>query len=153
MAQHKSKMDAYSAHSSVGDVKKSFKHYNNQQGDFTKNPSRAGLRSALGVGYYKNEEYTGAEKVSNNPDDPSNRFIGTTSLTNNFKQATPGQSTLSTIKKVVREQLEEMSVPAGTTGKRKDWNPSMVGVRMASGKIEKHPPGKSGSSGSGNGGE
>ena len=101
----------------------------------------------------KNEEYTGAEKVSNNPDDPSNRFIGTTSLTNNFKQATPGQSTLSTIKKVVKEQLEEMSVPAGTTGKRKDWNPPMVGIRMASGKIEKHPPGKSGSSGGGNGGE
>lgn len=45
-----------------------------------------------------------------------------------------------------------MSVPAGTTGKRKKWNPPMVGVRMASGKIEKHPPGKSGSSGGGGSG-
>jgi hypothetical protein len=97
------------------------------------------------------ESYTGAEKVSKNPNDPSNRFIGTTSLTDTFKKATPGQSsTLSTIKKVVKE----MTVPAGTTGKRKEWNPPMVGIRMASGKIEKHPPGKSGSSGGGgNGGE
>lgn len=52
----------------------------------------------------------------------------------------------------VSEQVSEMSVPAGTTGKRKTWNPPMVGIRMASGKIEKHPPGKSGSSGGGNGG-
>ena len=99
------------------------------------------------------EEYTGAEKVSSNKNDPSNRFIGTTSLTKNFKDATPGQSTLSTIKKVVKEQLEEMSVPAGTTGKRKEWNPPMVGIRMASGKIEEHPPGKSGSSGGGGNGD
>lgn len=48
---------------------------------------------------------------------------------------------------------EGISVPQGTTGKRKEWNPPMVGIRMASGKIEKHPPGKSGSSGGGNGGE
>jgi len=68
------------------------------------------------------EEYTGAEKVSKNPDDPSNRFDGTTSLVNNYKNATPGQghakqpekvhsvhkvSRLKTIKRVVREQLEE----------------------------------------------
>jgi len=52
------------------------------------------------------EAYTGTEKVSNNPNDPSNRFDGTTALTNNYKNATPGQSTtLSTIKKVVREHL------------------------------------------------
>jgi hypothetical protein len=49
--------------------------------------------------------------------------------------------------------VDEMSVPLGTTGKRADWNPPMVGIRMASGKIEKHPPGKSGSSGGGNGGD
>ena len=52
------------------------------------------------------EAYTGAEKVSKNPNDPSNRFDGTTALTNNYKNATPGQSTtFSTIKKVVREHL------------------------------------------------
>jgi len=51
-----------------------------------------------------------------------------------------------------KQFVSEMSVPAGTTGKRKKWNPPMVGVRMASGKIEKHPPGKSGSSGGGGAG-
>lgn len=48
-------------------------------------------------------------------------------------------------------EMSEMSVPQGTTGKRKEWTPPMVGIRMASGKIEKHPPGKSSSSGGGNG--
>ena len=52
-----------------------------------------------------------------------------------------------------KKQMNEMSVPAGTTGKRKQWNPPMVGIRMASGKIEKHPPGKSGSSGGGGAGD
>ena len=37
---------------------------------------------------------------------------------------------------------EGLSVPMGTTGKRRIWNPPMVGIRMASGKIEKHPPGR-----------
>jgi hypothetical protein len=55
--------------------------------------------------------------------------------------------------KSFKQHIAELSVPQGTTGKRKVWNPSMVGIRMASGKIEKHPPGKSGSSGGGNGGE
>jgi hypothetical protein len=58
-------------------------------------------------GTIKKESYTGAETVSNNPNDASNRFIGTDALVDNYKKATPGQSsTLSTIKKVVREQLE-----------------------------------------------
>lgn len=48
------------------------------------------------------EEYTGAEKVSKNKNNPSSRFDATTSLTND----TPGQmkeSTLQTIKKVIAE--------------------------------------------------
>lgn len=54
------------------------------------------------------EEYTGAEKVSKNKNDPSSRFDGTTSLTNVYKKDTPGQepmkeSTLSTIKRVISE--------------------------------------------------
>ena len=52
------------------------------------------------------ESYTGAETVSNTPDDPSNRFVGTDALTNNYKTATPGQSkTLSIVKRVVKEAL------------------------------------------------
>jgi Domain of unknown function (DUF6321) len=63
------------------------------------------------------EEYTGAEKVSSNHDDPSNRFIGTTSLTDNYKSATPGQSsTLKTIKKVVREAAADAKGYKSTTG-------------------------------------
>jgi hypothetical protein len=53
----------------------------------------------------RNESYTGAEPVSKNPDDPSNRFIGTDALNNNYRKATPGQ-TISTIKKVVKEHCE-----------------------------------------------
>lgn len=55
--------------------------------------------------------------------------------------------------KSFKQHIAELSVPKGTTGKRENWKPPMVGIRMASGKIEKHPPGKSGSSGGGNGGE
>jgi hypothetical protein len=52
------------------------------------------------------DEYTGAEKVSKNKNNPSSRFDGTTSLTNVYKGDTPGQmkkSTLQTIKKVIAE--------------------------------------------------
>ena len=48
------------------------------------------------------EQYTGAEKASKNVDEPSNRFVGTDALTNNYRNSTPGQ-TLATIKKVVKE--------------------------------------------------
>jgi len=54
--------------------------------------------------------------------------------------------------KTFKQYVSELSVPAGTTGQRKDWNPPMVGIRMADGKIKKLPPGKSGSSGGGDGG-
>ena len=47
------------------------------------------------------------------------------------------------------ETIHELSVPAGTTGNRETVSTPSVSVRMASGKIEKHPPGKSGSSGGG----
>ena len=48
------------------------------------------------------EEYTDTETVSKNPNDPTNRFVGTTALDNNYRNSTPGQ-TISTIKKVVKE--------------------------------------------------
>lgn len=46
-------------------------------------------------------------------------------------------------------EVNELSVPLGTTGKRGNVSSPMVAIRMASGKIEKHPPGKSSSSGGG----
>jgi len=91
------------------------------------------------------EAYTGAEKVSKNPNDPSNRFDGTTSLANNFKNATPGQSTLSTIKKVVKEGLNIRDV----TGKLKTIGNKKF--RGSDNKMHSAPPGKSGSSGGGGG--
>lgn len=41
--------------------------------------------------------YTGAEKVSSNSDDPSSRFTGTSSLTDIYKSATPGQHTVEPV--------------------------------------------------------
>lgn len=54
--------------------------------------------------------------------------------------------------KTFKDYVTELSVPAGTTGKRREWKPPMVGIRMADGSIKKNPPGKSGSSGGGSGG-
>lgn len=51
--------------------------------------------------------------------------------------------------KSFKEFIKELSVPLGTTGKRAKVSTPMVAIRMASGKIEKHPPGKSSSSGGG----
>ena len=54
--------------------------------------------------------------------------------------------------KKFKEFINELSVPLGTSGKRGKVSTPMVAIRMASGKIEKHPPGKSGSSGGGGNG-
>jgi hypothetical protein len=179
------------------------------------------------------------EPQSTDPNDPDSRFDGTDSALGVYKNATPGQSATKTIKRVVRETIEEatykgrkvslnkpfrtpggpkksavyvdpdgdgnakivrfgdpnlsikknqparkrsycarssgqgnltkkdsanywsrrawnceetieeLSVPLGTTGKRGKVSTPLVSIRMASGKIEKHPPGKSGSSGGG----
>jgi hypothetical protein len=93
------------------------------------------------------EEYTGAETVSKNTNDASNRFVGTNALTDNYKKATPGQSTLKTIKKVVNE----LSVPYSTTGKRHNVGFNFGPVRDANGKIVRRPIFKSDSSRSGGG--
>jgi len=56
------------------------------------------------IGKNVKEAYTNGESISTNKDDASNRFVGTDSLVQNYKEATPGQSSrLSIIKKVVRE--------------------------------------------------
>ena len=41
----------------------------------------------------KQDQYTGSEKPSKNPNDSSSRFIGTNSITKVYKAATPGQET------------------------------------------------------------
>jgi hypothetical protein len=88
------------------------------------------------------EEYTGSETVSNNSDDPSSRFIGTTSLTNVYKNSTPGQSVTKTIKKVVKEMtIRDAAGHKHNIGKKP--------VREVDGKIHMEYPGKSSSSGGG----
>ena len=63
----------------------------------TREDAEKHLISKSGLG----EEYTGAEKVSKSSDDASSRFIGTDSLTDVYKKATPGYT--KTIKRVVKE--------------------------------------------------
>lgn len=92
------------------------------------------------------EEYTGAEKTSNNPDKPSNRFKGTKTLVRNYEKVTPGQpvreSTIQCIKRVINEI--NIRDTAGNPRTLKN-----VSIRMADGSIKSLPPGKSGSSGGG----
>ena len=58
------------------------------------------------------EAYTQSEPQSRDSADPSSRFVGTDSLTDILKSQTPGQSTLSTIKRVVKEaQYHDREVP------------------------------------------
>ena len=83
----------------------------------------------------KKEEYTGAEKMSSNPEDPTNRFAGTTALTNNYKKATPGQSsTLSIVKRVVKEAAEDSkghkSSTGGLTQKGRDYYNNKTGGHL-----------------------
>lgn len=57
-----------------------------------------GLASNIDKDLFEN-----TEAHSKNSNDSSNRFAGTTSLVNNYKNATPGQ-TIQTIKRVVKEK-------------------------------------------------
>ena len=54
--------------------------------------------------------------------------------------------------KMFKDFLAELSVPQGTTGKRKTVSTPLVAIRMADGTIKRLPPGKSGSSGGGGNG-
>jgi hypothetical protein len=91
-------------------------------------PTKAALKSAK-------EEYTGAEKTSKKMEDPSSRFIGTTQLTDTYKSMTPGQFVLQTIKKVVKEQIEEdakgyKSETGGLTQKGRDHYNNTTGSHL-----------------------
>jgi hypothetical protein len=56
-----------------------------------------------------NEAYTGSEKTTSNTNDPASRFVGTNELTDTYANMTPGQSKAKTIKRIVREKIEEDS--------------------------------------------
>ena len=74
------------------------------------------------------EAYTGSEKVSKNTKYPSSRFMGTSSLSDVYKNETPGQSTLKTIKRVVCEQLEETAAWQRKEGKNPEGGLNKKGV-------------------------
>lgn len=76
-------------------------------GEHMRKPGQKGAPTPEQMKRAMGEAYTGAEKVSKDPNKASNRFNGTKSLVDNYKKATPGQSqTAKIIKKVVKEQYE-----------------------------------------------
>ncbi len=97
------------------------------------------------------ESYTGAEKTSNDMRKPNSRFDGTPNLTKVYKDMTPGYSdTLKTIKKVVREQLDEdwqkvnrQDKTDGLSQKAVDaYKRENPGSKLKTAVTEKNPKGK-----------
>lgn len=72
-------------------------------GERMRKPGEKGAPTAAALKASQTEEYTGAEKVSKNKNDPSSRFDATSSLANVYADDTPGQSSIKTIKRVVSE--------------------------------------------------
>lgn len=104
-------------------------------GEHMRKPGSKGAPSAkdLRDSQTKNESVNG-EKVSQNHDDPANRFAGTDELIDNYRSTTPGQ-TVRVIKKVVREQLEEdskgyKSEGGGLTQKGRDHYNNTTGSHL-----------------------
>ena len=111
-------------------------------GEHMRKPGSKGAPTKQDLIRSQSEEYTGAETVSNNSNKPSSRFVGTKSLTDVYKKATPGYT--KTIKRVVNEMTVR-----GVTGKLVPIKKEIS--RGADMKLHKTYPGKSSSSGGGNG--
>lgn len=96
------------------------------------------------------ESYTGAEKTSNDSDDPASRFIGTDNLTKTYKNDTPGEKTISVVKKVVRENINEdwqkvnrQDKTDGLSQKAVDaYRREHPGSKLKTAVTEKNPSGK-----------
>ncbi len=97
------------------------------------------------------EAYTGAEKTSNDMRKPNSRFDGTPNLTKVYKDMTPGYSdTFKTIKKIVREQLDEdwqkvnrQDKTDGLSQKAVDaYRRENPGSKLKTAVTEKNPKGK-----------
>ena len=90
-------------------------------GERMRKPGSEGAPSKQDFKDSQSEAYTGAEKVSNNPNKALSRQVGTKRLADVYKNSTPGQSTtLSTIKKVLHEGRADIKRLQGTLGVRKD---------------------------------
>ena len=66
-----------------------------------------------------------AEAHSKDKNKPSSRFVGSNELVDVYKKDTPGQSTLKTVKKVIKETLDEQS----TTRFDQNWPSIQRGIR------------------------
>jgi LysM repeat protein len=66
-----------------------------------------------------------AEAHSKDKNKPSSRFVGSNELVDVYKKDTPGQSTLKTVKKAVKETLDEQS----TTRFDQNWPSIQRGIR------------------------
>lgn len=97
------------------------------------------------------EKYTGAEKTSKDMERPASRFDGTDELVKVYKDMTPGYSkTTETIKRVVREQLEEdwqkvnrQDKTDGLSQKAVDaYRREHPGSKLKTAVTEKNPTGK-----------
>ena len=73
----------------------------NGSGEHMRKPGSKGAPTKDALKKSQTENYTGAEKVSSNSDEPSSRFAATNSLTNVYKKDTPGYT--GTIKRAVKE--------------------------------------------------
>ena len=89
-------------------------------------PTDANLKAAQ-------EQYTGSESTTSDTDNPASRFVGTTQLTDTYKNMTPGQA-LKTIKKVVKEAAVDgkgyKSSTGGLTQKGRDHYNSTTGSHL-----------------------
>jgi len=73
-------------------------------GEHMRKPGAKGAPTKEALKKSQSEEYTGAEKVSKNSDEPSSRFVGTSSLTKVYKKETPGYT--KTIKRAIKEHCD-----------------------------------------------
>lgn len=111
-------------------------------GEHMRKPGSKGAPTAAALKNSQTNECSCSEPMSTNPNDASSRFIGSDSLTQVYKNTTPGQGKAQTIKRVVKE----LNV-RDAAGKVHHLN--KVAIRMADGSIQMKDPGKSGSSGGG----
>jgi len=77
-------------------------------GERMRKPGSKGAPTAADFKASQSEEYTGAEKTSKKMEEPASRFVGTTALTDTYKNATPGQKVKKIVKEVVEENIYEL---------------------------------------------
>jgi len=113
-------------------------------GEHMRKPGSKGAPSAADLKNSQNEEYTGSDPKSNDPNNPLARMDGTYRGAKTYADKTPGQqlahkpSTLKTIKKIVKEEAASDSDKLSKFRKDLADNKAKIEIDMAE-KGEKHP--------------